>query len=223
MLPAISATPHGLSPAAEPTTFVVYIAAKQWRKIDRALTDPNDALIAPGVTSGRRAAQLSAPYFSGKPLQAFLANIARRQPSSFSPLLLGEATATLKDGELHVMTECDFQPPTSRGSHCNFRTAFLFVPRSNFQPLLLGEAIATPTGDIGATGDMTFQPPTSQGSHCNRWPRARPGWQSRSFSPLLLEGSHCNGSTMTGGRPWSHCFQPPTSREAIATHLDSAR
>lgn len=42
--------PKGLpTPPAQPTTFVVYIAAKQWRKVEAALTDPNDALIVEGA------------------------------------------------------------------------------------------------------------------------------------------------------------------------------
>jgi len=32
-----------------PTTFVVYIAAKQWRKVAAALEDPDDSLIVEGV------------------------------------------------------------------------------------------------------------------------------------------------------------------------------
>lgn len=42
--------PKGL-PAlpAQPTTFVVYVAAKQWRKVEAALTDPTEALIVEGV------------------------------------------------------------------------------------------------------------------------------------------------------------------------------
>ncbi len=42
--------PKGL-PAlpAEPTTFVVYIAARQWRKVEAALQDPDDVLIVEGL------------------------------------------------------------------------------------------------------------------------------------------------------------------------------
>lgn len=42
--------PKGLpAPPTVPTTFIVYIAAKQWRKVEAALTDPDDALIIEGV------------------------------------------------------------------------------------------------------------------------------------------------------------------------------
>ncbi len=42
--------PKGLPvPPAKPTTFVVYIAARQWRKVEAALADPDDALIVEGV------------------------------------------------------------------------------------------------------------------------------------------------------------------------------
>ena len=42
--------PKGLpTPPAQPTTFVVYIAAKQWRKVEAALEDLNDALIVEGA------------------------------------------------------------------------------------------------------------------------------------------------------------------------------
>ena len=42
--------PKGLPvPPAPPTTFVVYVAAKQWRKVEGALADPRDVLIVEGV------------------------------------------------------------------------------------------------------------------------------------------------------------------------------
>lgn len=42
--------PKGLpAPPAQPTTFVVYIAAKQWRKVEAALADPDEVLIIEGV------------------------------------------------------------------------------------------------------------------------------------------------------------------------------
>lgn len=42
--------PRGLpAPPAEPTTFVVYIAARQWRKVAAALEDADDSLIIEGV------------------------------------------------------------------------------------------------------------------------------------------------------------------------------
>ncbi len=43
------ALPKGLpTPPAEPTTYVVYIAAKQWRKVREALKNPEDVLIVEG-------------------------------------------------------------------------------------------------------------------------------------------------------------------------------
>ena len=46
----LPALPKGLpAPPAQPTTFVVYIATKQWRKVETALKDPADALIVEGV------------------------------------------------------------------------------------------------------------------------------------------------------------------------------
>lgn len=42
--------PKGLPvPPAKPTTFVVYIAAKQWWRVETALADSGDALIIEGV------------------------------------------------------------------------------------------------------------------------------------------------------------------------------
>jgi hypothetical protein len=42
--------PKGLpAPPVQPTTFVIYIAARQWRKVEAALKDPEDALIVEGV------------------------------------------------------------------------------------------------------------------------------------------------------------------------------
>ncbi len=42
--------PKGLPvPPAPPTTFVVYVAAKQWRKVEGALADPRDVLIVEGA------------------------------------------------------------------------------------------------------------------------------------------------------------------------------
>ncbi len=41
--------PKGLpQPPDSPTTYVVYIARKQWRKVGRALKDPSDKLIIEG-------------------------------------------------------------------------------------------------------------------------------------------------------------------------------
>jgi len=37
------------TPPAQPTTFAVYIAVRQWRKVEAALTDPEAALIIEGV------------------------------------------------------------------------------------------------------------------------------------------------------------------------------
>ncbi len=43
------ALPAGLPPApAEPTTYIVFIAKKQWRKVAEALKDPQDVLIIEG-------------------------------------------------------------------------------------------------------------------------------------------------------------------------------
>lgn len=42
--------PKGLpAPPAQPTTFIVYVAAKQWRTVEAALADPRDVLIVEGV------------------------------------------------------------------------------------------------------------------------------------------------------------------------------
>lgn len=42
--------PKGLpAPPAAPTTFVVYIAARQWRKVEATLQDPDDVLIVEGL------------------------------------------------------------------------------------------------------------------------------------------------------------------------------
>ena len=42
--------PKGLpAPPAQPMTFIVYVAAKQWRKVEAALADPRDVLIVEGV------------------------------------------------------------------------------------------------------------------------------------------------------------------------------
>jgi hypothetical protein len=44
--------PKGLpAPPAEPTTFVVYIARKQWNKVAKAIQDPNDKLIVEGCAA----------------------------------------------------------------------------------------------------------------------------------------------------------------------------
>ena len=42
--------PKGLPrPPQQPMTFAVYIAAKQWRKVEAALKDPNEVLIVEGA------------------------------------------------------------------------------------------------------------------------------------------------------------------------------
>ena len=42
--------PKGLPPIPdEPTTYIVYIARKQWRKVARAIKDPDDSLIVEGL------------------------------------------------------------------------------------------------------------------------------------------------------------------------------
>jgi hypothetical protein len=47
--------PKGLpQPPGKPTTYVVYIALKQWRKVRDALKDPADCLIIEGYPLGRR-------------------------------------------------------------------------------------------------------------------------------------------------------------------------
>lgn len=46
----LPALPKGLPvPPVQPTTFIVYIAARQWRKVKAALADSDDALIIEGV------------------------------------------------------------------------------------------------------------------------------------------------------------------------------
>src|SRR5436305_5649478 len=45
----VPALPKGLpAPAATPTKYTVYIAAKQWRKVEQAIADPEDVLIVEG-------------------------------------------------------------------------------------------------------------------------------------------------------------------------------
>jgi hypothetical protein len=42
--------PHGLPPLpTEPTTYIVYIARKQWQTVAKAITNPEDALIVEGL------------------------------------------------------------------------------------------------------------------------------------------------------------------------------
>ena len=42
--------PKGLPPVPdEPTTYIVYIARKQWRKVAKSIKDPNDSLIVEGL------------------------------------------------------------------------------------------------------------------------------------------------------------------------------
>ncbi len=46
---AVPQLPKGLSaPSGEPTNYVVYIATKQWKKVEAAIEDPADALIIDG-------------------------------------------------------------------------------------------------------------------------------------------------------------------------------
>ena len=45
----VPALPKGLpTPPAAPTKYTVYIAAKQWRKVEQAIADPEDVLIVEG-------------------------------------------------------------------------------------------------------------------------------------------------------------------------------
>lgn len=45
----VPSLPKGLPPVPDtPTVYVVYIAGKQWRKVARAIKDPNDSLIVEG-------------------------------------------------------------------------------------------------------------------------------------------------------------------------------
>jgi hypothetical protein len=42
--------PQGLPPLpTEPTTYILYIARKQWQKVAKAITNPEDALIVEGL------------------------------------------------------------------------------------------------------------------------------------------------------------------------------
>jgi hypothetical protein len=55
--------PKGVpSPPAVPTLYTVYIAAKQWRKVEEAVADPNDALIIEGTCAFDTAVNAMAVY-----------------------------------------------------------------------------------------------------------------------------------------------------------------
>ncbi len=78
--------PKGLPvPPAEPTTYLVYIARKQWNKVKDALQDPDDALIIegyPAFDSRLKAVAVFATNTTTKLLEAAKRETQRTRPDS---------------------------------------------------------------------------------------------------------------------------------------------
>lgn len=82
----VPSLPKGLSaPTDSPTRYVIHIAAKQWRKVEEAIKDPEDALIIEGFprTNGELSAiAVFTTNVTTKKLQAALRQSKDAQPST---------------------------------------------------------------------------------------------------------------------------------------------
>jgi hypothetical protein len=82
----VPSLPKGLSaPTDTPTRYVVHIAAKQWKKVEEAIKDPEDALIIEGfpkMDSELSAIAVFTTNVTTKKLQAALRQSKDAQPST---------------------------------------------------------------------------------------------------------------------------------------------
>jgi hypothetical protein len=156
---------------------------------------------------------LLAPYSSGKPFQRSSTTSPGSPRPTFSPLLLGEASATAQApnaGTSYVY----FQPPTPRASNCNSATPASSRSQiiSAFQPPTSRGSHCNAAGLVNITTDPTnFQPPTSRGSHCNFAATLCRSRINVVFQPRLLGKAN---ATLMLLADWlsTYFFQPPTLR-----------
>ena len=134
----------------------------------------------------RRRPAVSVPSSSGNKLRPSASRVAPRHPG-FSPLLIGEQTATRRPAS-DTSSVVSFSPLLIGEQTATPLGQARVAICGSFSPLLIGEQTATPwLARIDHGGSSTFQSPPHRGTNCDSSdrPTACAGMCSR-FSPLLI-------------------------------------